>query len=260
MVRCASGFSSPPKVCTNCIDQYINLKQTEHDTQMLTNISSLDNTTCASVIYGNYLVSYSWEISDAIQRRIWDQSRCDSCLKIHSDFQHRNSTFTYEDSTLNFDVKLKQWRGCINNVTEHSANTTDICENCMDHFNTLFKFYWQIYTAPERDFCVDVETTMNDTMNIWHNVWRCGDDFKPVDRHHDVTMLIFASVFLGVITFLFYAGSYIQAERAQRNIIQYSRMNPPSALRSRLLSSSTLADDFSSSSTTQGFRRAPIGH
>ena len=31
MVDCAGQFSSPPKVCTNCVEKYIAMKQMEYD-------------------------------------------------------------------------------------------------------------------------------------------------------------------------------------------------------------------------------------
>ncbi|TKR86742.1 hypothetical protein L596_011267 [Steinernema carpocapsae] len=259
MIQCASNFSSPPKVCTNCIEEYMQFKQTEYETKLEKNETSLDGTPCSQVIYSSYLLSYNADVSNTITHKIWEQSRCDSCLHIHWDHESGNNTFDYEDSTMTFQLNLFQWRNCVSNVTSYSSNTSEICTNCMDHFNELFKFYWEIYTAPEIDFCLDVETTMNDTITIWHNVWQCSDDLKPFDRRHDATMLIFVSVFLFVITFFFYAGSYIQAERAQRNLLQYSRMMPPTGLRSRLMSSSTLTEDFSLSSTSHAGQLRPAG-
>lgn len=77
MVKCATSWSSPPKVCTNCFDQYIEFKQMEYFTHHLDNVTSLDNTTCTKVIYANYLLSYVYEISNALTKRVWDTSRCD---------------------------------------------------------------------------------------------------------------------------------------------------------------------------------------
>ena len=41
------------------------------------NVFSLDNRTCAQVIYDNYILSYSADISEAVDVKIWDSSRCD---------------------------------------------------------------------------------------------------------------------------------------------------------------------------------------
>ena len=60
---------------------------------------------------------------------------------------------------------------------------------------------------------------MNDTMNIWHNVWQCPDDTKK-DRHHDVMMVAFSVSIFVVIFGVFYAGSYIQTERAKPSLVR----------------------------------------
>ena len=54
------------------------------------NIFSLDNRTCTDVIYGGYLLSYSRDISDALNEQIWEQSRC-SCKSFFL-FVYNNST------------------------------------------------------------------------------------------------------------------------------------------------------------------------
>jgi hypothetical protein len=41
MTECSTNFSSPPKVCTNCIDQYIKFKETEYLTHHLVSITLL---------------------------------------------------------------------------------------------------------------------------------------------------------------------------------------------------------------------------
>ncbi|KAK5983744.1 hypothetical protein GCK32_011475, partial [Trichostrongylus colubriformis] len=77
MVQCATNWSIPPKVCTNCWEHYIAFKQVEYETKHLDNITSLDNRTCTQVIYDNYLLSYSHDISEALTSNIWAKSRCD---------------------------------------------------------------------------------------------------------------------------------------------------------------------------------------
>lgn len=61
---------------------------------------------------------------------------------------------------------------------------------------------------------------MNDTMNVWRNVWNCPDDTRPSDKTHDATVVVFALIILFVITVLFYTGSYIQTEVLERHLIQ----------------------------------------
>lgn len=61
---------------------------------------------------------------------------------------------------------------------------------------------------------------MNDTMSIWHDVWKCPDDPRTLEKHHDVTIVLFAATILAVIIGLFYAGSYVQTENEKRNLIQ----------------------------------------
>src|SRR4051812_34686043 len=41
MVKCASNYSSPPKVCTNCVEQYITFKQMEYTTHHLVCVSTV---------------------------------------------------------------------------------------------------------------------------------------------------------------------------------------------------------------------------
>jgi hypothetical protein len=253
MVKCATNFSSPPKVCTNCIDEYIDFKQIEYDTHHLDNITSLDNTTCTNVIYGNYLLSYGYEISAALTRSVWDKSRCSSCLEINWDFKNRNSTIQYDDKTVKFQAVLYDWRDCVTNYssTIEGDNASTICNQCGKPYEALFLYYWQIYIDPSTDFCVDVETTMNDTMHVWHKVWQCPDDTKT-DRQSDVVMLLVSVGALLVILTLFYGGSYVQTERAQRNLIRYSRLEAPRGQRSRLVSSSSFFSSPGASEPTNG--------
>lgn len=113
------------------------------------------------------------------------------------------------------------WRECVTNFTnsDKPSNQT-ICNSCNKQFDQLFLYYWKIYKEPGIDFCLDVETTMNDTMNIWHSVWKCPDDTKPDTKHYDLTILAFSATILVIIICLFYSGSYIQIENAQRNLIR----------------------------------------
>lgn len=60
---------------------------------------------------------------------------------------------------------------------------------------------------------------MNDTMNVWHNVWGCADD-SGHDRQRDWTFVLFSVVILTALTSLFYVGSYVQSERAHRTLVQ----------------------------------------
>ncbi|MCP9263683.1 hypothetical protein DINM_007067 [Dirofilaria immitis] len=89
---------------------------------------------------------------------------------------------------------------------------------------------------------------MNDTMNLWHNVWHCPDD--RVEELRDWTLLGYSLVLLMIITAFFYAGSYIQSSEIQRHLVQYSQLAMPSGIRSHLLSSSL--DRVSSMSSTSG--------
>ncbi|CAD5215501.1 unnamed protein product [Bursaphelenchus xylophilus] len=247
MVECSTNFSSPPKVCTNCIDEYVRFKQMEYDTHHLINVTSLDNKTCSEIFYGNYLLSYSNEISNALTGRIWDASRCESCLNIEWDFAHKNSSITYDSKTILFEKVLVAWRRCVENFA--SDNST-ICAECEKEFTELFSYYWKIYKEPGIDFCADVESTMNDTMNIWHTVWQCPDEKK--DIKHDMTIVAISAAVLFVIISLFYVGSYVQIERAERNYIRYSRIQTPRGQRSRLLSSSTAEGSHTPSSSLHG--------
>ncbi|CAD5211158.1 unnamed protein product [Bursaphelenchus okinawaensis] len=248
MVECATNFSSPPKVCTNCIDQYIHFKQIEYDTHHLTNVTSLDNKTCSQIFYGNYLLSYGNEISNALTERIWRASRCDSCLDIKWDFEKKNSSISYDSKTIEFEKVLVSWRRCVENFAQQNDT---ICVECENEFTQLFNYYWKIYKEPGIEFCADVESTMNDTMNIWHTVWQCPDDTKK-DIKHDMTIVAISAAVLFVIISLFYLGSYIQVERAERNFVRYSRIQTPRGQRSRLLSSSTVEGSHTPSTSYHG--------
>ena len=144
-----------------------------------------------------------------------------ACLKINWDFENQNSTIKYDKKTEDFENILFQWRDCVTNYSDTliGGNTSTICQACEKPYDELFEYYWAIYTDPEADFCVDVETTMNDTMHIWHNVWKCPDDTKN-DRHKDVLMLTVSIGVFVVILALFYGGSYVQTERMEQNLIR----------------------------------------
>ena len=181
-----------------------------------------------------------------------------ACLDVNWDFKNRNSSIQYDEKTIKFQEVLYNWRDCVTNYSSVlvGGNTTTICDECGKTYESLFEFYWKIYTDPKTEFCVDVETTMNDTMHIWHKVWKCPDDTK-YDRQHDSMMLIVSVGVLIIVLTLFYGGSYVQTERAQRNLIRCtspsfiwiihsslsfaldSRLEAPRGQRSRLVSSSS---------------------
>ncbi|KAK6019474.1 hypothetical protein OSTOST_14889 [Ostertagia ostertagi] len=244
MVQCATNWSIPPKVCTNCWEHYIAFKQFEYETKHLNNISSLDNRTCTQVIYDNYLLSYSNDISLALSSNIWGQSRCDSCLTITWNFTANDSRVEFANQTVLFQEKLFIWRDCVANYTEYNDDLFQngtICGYCKKQFNDLFSYYWDIYVKPGIDFCVDVETTMNDTIHLWNDVWYCSE---KKDRNRDTAMVFVTMGVLLVITCLFYASSYIQGGGQPRILIRYSRLAPEEQ-RSRLLSSSTSDNNLS---------------
>ncbi|KAM3718451.1 Coelomocyte uptake defective protein [Dirofilaria immitis] len=247
MIKCATVYSSPPKVCTYCTEEYIALKHIEYKLLNLENVFSHDNISCSRVIYQNYLISYVSEVSSAITRNIWENSRCSSCVNISWNFETNSTEYAYYNDTINFQNKLYDWRHCVSSFFSET-NQSIICDKCLSSFNELFQFYWHIYVTPNINFCLDVETTMNDTMNLWHNVWHCPDD--RVEELRDWTLLGYSLVLLMIITAFFYAGSYIQSSEIQRHLVQYSQLAMPSGIRSHLLSSSL--DRVSSMSSTSG--------
>ncbi|KAE9420372.1 hypothetical protein Angca_009630 [Angiostrongylus cantonensis] len=242
MVRCATNWSIPPKVCTNCWEQFIALKQVEYETKHLDNVTSLDNRTCSQVIYEDYLLSYSYDISEALSSNIWEKSRCHSCLTITWNFTANDSRVEFSNQTLVFQEKLFLWRECVVNYTRHIADRNNsICGYCKKYFDDVFSYYWDIYVEPNVEFCVDIETTMNDTFHLWNDVWACAE---KKDRKRDTAMVLITMAVLFIITALFYASNYIQGGGQTRIFVRYSRMIP-GAQRSRLLSSSTSDHDLS---------------
>uniref|UniRef100_A0A0R3S668 Secreted protein n=1 Tax=Elaeophora elaphi TaxID=1147741 RepID=A0A0R3S668_9BILA len=159
MIRCAAVYSSPPKVCTYCTEEYIAFKQIEYKLRKLENVFSRDNTTCNRVIYENYLISYVSEVSTTITTSIWENSRCSSCVNISWHFETNNTEYAYYNDTIKFENKLYDWRRCVSNFSFFGASETVVCDKCLNSFNELFQFYWYIYVTPSVNFCLDVETT-----------------------------------------------------------------------------------------------------
>ncbi|GMT13306.1 hypothetical protein PFISCL1PPCAC_4603, partial [Pristionchus fissidentatus] len=252
MVQCAANYTIPPKVCTNCLDHYIHYRHVEYDTKHLDNVYSLDNSTCSDVIYRNYLLSYVNELSQSIDSRIWDISRCSDCIDIKFNFTHNNETeYFYNPNVISFKSKLELWRDCVSNYTEAGSllveqNNTVICNNCDDLFKDLYAFYWKIYVTPDVQFCVDVETTMNDTARLWNDVWNCS---TVQSRQHEVIPAITTAGLLVLFTVFFYLSSYIQGGGEARRFVQYSRMADPRPARQRLLSTSASETNLSSRSS-----------
>ncbi|CAA87781.2 Coelomocyte uptake defective protein 15 [Caenorhabditis elegans] len=240
MVACATNWSIPPVVCTKCFQNYINFKQFEYETKNLNNVYSLDNRTCSQVIYDNYLLSYSTDISKALTSEIWEKSRCDSCITIKWNFPQNKSEVSFSERTMQFQNRMYEWRNCVVNYTsggvldDNLTNGSKICNLCKTTFDELFGYYWKIYTTPDVDFCVDVETTMNDTIHLWDDVWKCAE---KQDRNRDLFGIMITFGTLLLLTALFYAASYIQGGGETRRLIQYARLSDPHGQRSRLLSS-----------------------
>uniref|UniRef100_A0A1I7U5I1 Transmembrane protein n=1 Tax=Caenorhabditis tropicalis TaxID=1561998 RepID=A0A1I7U5I1_9PELO len=241
MVACATNWSIPPKVCTNCYNNYRDFKLYEYETKHLDTVYSLDNRTCSQVIYDNYLLSYSSDISTALTAKIWEKSRCDSCVTLTWDFPHNKSDVAFTQRTLQFQNLLYEWRNCVVNYTsildddvDQRNNGSKLCSLCKTPFDELYAYYWKIYTTPDVDFCVDVETTMNDTIHLWDDVWKCAE---KQDRNRDLAGIMITFATLVLLTALFYAASYIQGGGQTRNLVRYSRLSDPRGQRSRLLSS-----------------------
>uniref|UniRef100_A0A183CH68 Mediator of RNA polymerase II transcription subunit 14 n=1 Tax=Globodera pallida TaxID=36090 RepID=A0A183CH68_GLOPA len=199
MVRCAIENNSPSQVCTKCVEQYIHFREQQYRSLHLVNTTSLDNRTCTAVIY--------------------------NCLQINWDFEHGNSSHTFDKKTVQFKEYLKKLRHCVVRLNESSPG--QICQSCQKDYETLFGFYWKIFSDPNTFFCIDVDSEMNDTMKLWQ-------------------VLIFSVSVLAIVIVLFYAGSYIQSEQTNSNLIHYSRMQEaqPVGSRSRILSSSTLDSSY----------------
>ncbi|VDM96919.1 unnamed protein product [Thelazia callipaeda] len=241
MIACAIMYSSPPKVCTYCTEEYVALKHLEYNLLKLVNkyVFSRDNTTCSRVIYDSYVISYISELSKTITHKIWESSHCSSCVNINWHFETNSTNYSYSNNTIDFQNKLFVWRHCVSNYSSFvESSYAIICNKCLDSFNELFQFYWDVYTAPHAKFCLDVETTMNDTMNLWHNVWSCGDEGSK--DLQDWTVFGYSLTLLIIITVFFYTGSYVQSEETKRRLIHYSELEAPRGLRSYLLSSSVL--------------------
>ena len=62
---------------------------------------------------------------------------------------------------------------------------------------------------------------MNSTLAMWEQLWRCPEDgHSKRDLDQDLIVVAFATAMLAIVTALFYAGSYIQTENAERSLIQ----------------------------------------
>jgi len=146
-------------------------------------------------------------------------ARNSACLDISIYPASGNYTFKLNNLTERFDNLITTWRVCVKNHTGEQ-NSTAVCTRCEKSFNDMFDYYWRIYANPDLDFCIDVEATMNATTALWHDVWSCPDDGRKIDRSRDAVVVIFAATILTIVIALFYAGSYIQTESAQRNLIQ----------------------------------------
>lgn len=96
-------------------------------------------------------------------------------------------------------------------------NGSTICNLCKKPFDDLFDYYWKIYITPDVDFCVDVDTTMNDTIHLWNDVWQCAE---KQDRNRDLAGIMITFATLLLLTALFYAASYIQGGGEARNLIR----------------------------------------
>ncbi|CAJ0963689.1 unnamed protein product, partial [Mesorhabditis belari] len=222
MINCALNYSTPPSVCLHCFDKWF------------WNIT-VAGTKCSEVIYNNYVVSYNKEIVQFFTDVIWQKSRCESCFNFESYMQSNDSFPKFSDRTAAIQNKTLAWRSCIDTHSFHAPNES-YCSSCKDEFNDMFQYYWEIYTKPGIDFCVDVETQMNDTIHLWGNVWNCP---TKDDGTRETNYVVYTFVFLAVTTFLFYGASYAQGERESRRLVQYSRLDPPQGQRSRLLSSAS---------------------
>uniref|UniRef100_A0A914UV31 Osteopetrosis-associated transmembrane protein 1 n=1 Tax=Plectus sambesii TaxID=2011161 RepID=A0A914UV31_9BILA len=235
---CALNASLPPIICTECFEQYMDMKYQYDAAQHADKVFSLLNTTCTEVMFQDYLSSYVKEVFDSLEQKLWVNSKCDYCLR--TDFRTRKVEFT--NITYTFMRYLWDWRECIQNVSESGLmENKTTCVACVKPYETLYSYYWDNYVNPEADFCLDVKSTMNDTTNLWRSIFKCADP-RPNRQSESISVIILSAIFV-TITALFYAGSFIQGERKKRDLIKYSRLRTPQGPRSRLLSASLVADE-----------------
>jgi len=241
VIHCATNYTSPPKFCLECNERYQHFKSIKENLKYV-NSTSLSNDSCFNVLNGGtYPLSFDWLLTGMIEEKFWQASNCERCWTSDSQLNSRTEKFMQYFSV---------WKDCLNASTNQNftaGNFTAICVKCKAPFNDLFKYYWHV-TADAEDgegkFCLDIDTIMNDTNRLW-KLWDCPND--PGGR--DTQFLIFTAVFLFTVTTVFYAGSYIQVDRAETNLVQYSRLDPPGGLRTRILgSSSALANDYDATS------------
>lgn len=183
-------------------------------------------------------------------------SHFSACITIKWNFPQNKSEVSFSERTMQFQNRMYEWRNCVVNYTsggvldDNLTNGSKICNLCKTTFDELFGYYWKIYTTPDVDFCVDVETTMNDTIHLWDDVWKCAE---KQDRNRDLFGIMITFGTLLLLTALFYAASYIQGGGETRRLIQCkifcipwnilyyfrsdARLSDPHGQRSRLLSS-----------------------
>lgn len=60
---------------------------------------------------------------------------------------------------------------------------------------------------------------MNDTMNLWHNVWGCSSKSGKVVEYDFYNAIIIPTC-LVLLTAVFYIGSYNQSDQKLRRLVQ----------------------------------------
>lgn len=120
-------------------------------------------------------------MSNSISQNIWKSSKCQcnefylfkrrkliyqlilDCLDIVWDFPKMNSTAELNTRTLKFKTFLLGWRSCVEFL---ALNDTQICSECSEKFDSLFDYYWKIYTDKDVDFCIDIESVVSTTITV----------------------------------------------------------------------------------------------
>jgi len=217
------------------------LEQAYYNLKDNIDIKSHDGTLCNQIIFETYGTIYVGNLYDVLTDDIWSDSRCTDCLEFvispqvvlsqESDYSTKAAgNYRYNNKTAKFLNLYEILFDCIEkiggssvfeDITKH--NSSVVCKECWKAYEQL-DLYYEESIMSKQDFCVDIDSAINDTIRFWRNTMDCELPALPAKGSEAVWVALISLAFF-TVTILFYTGSFMQGSRRKRRLKKYRSLN-----------------------------------
>lgn len=226
--QCSTEYSVPPQVCLLCADAfahlnmaYWHLKDDPYKTR--------SGETCSSEIFDYYELSHVTTVFEDLKTDIWDASKCDSCLAFVINPTKKHSHFVdFSDKTKQFLQVYHLFKNCTEEFSmlkSKSYSNSSVCDACWKEYTDVNAYYDKVFYHKDKDFefCLDIESMMNDTVKWWRDERKCLIPEYPVKSKDNLAVGIMCAVNF-LICIIFYGFNVTIGKRQKRTLKKYHRV------------------------------------